>query len=101
MRTLVNDITNGAGRCDAASLNASLSTWNWDGDVRVISNNTPGYCSNYNNNAYTDLQGVAPRYVGVPERGGYWVDPSNYEQALREYNERIAREDEQRDRESM
>lgn len=99
MRTLVNDISNGAGRCDAASLNASLMVWNWDDDYRVIRNVMPSYCTAYNNNAYTDLQGVVARYVGTPERGGYWVEPANYEQALREYNERIAREDEQRRRE--
>lgn len=99
MRTLVNDISNGAGRCDAASLNASLMVWNWDDDYRVIRNTMPSYCTAYNNNAYTDLQGVVARYVGTPERGGYWVEPANYERALREYNERIAREDEQRRRE--
>jgi len=60
----------------------------------------PSYCTAYNNNAYTDLKGVAARYVGTPERGGFWVDPANYEQALREYNERIAREDEERRRNS-
>lgn len=100
MRQLVNDISNGAGRCDAASLNVSLMVWNWDSDVRIVSNAMPSYCTAYNNNAYTDLKGVAARYVGTPERGGFWVDPANYEQALREYNERIAREDEERRRNS-
>jgi len=32
----------------------------------------------------------------VPERGGYWVDPAQYQQALAEYNARIAAEDAQR-----
>jgi len=98
MRQLVNDISNGAGRCDAASLNASSSFWNSNSDARVINNQMPSYCTAYNNNAYADLAGVAARYVGTPERGGYWVDPANYEKALREYNERIAREDAERPR---
>lgn len=96
MRTLVNDIANGAGRCDAASLNASNMVWRWDDGDRIIRNTAPRHCAAYQNNPYTDLTVAVARYVGVPERGGRWVDGANYEQALREYNERIAREDAQR-----
>lgn len=93
MQRLVNDIANGAGRCDAASLNASNMAWRWSDDARVIGNTAPGHCASYHGNPYTDLGSTAARYVGTPERGGYWVDAINYEQALREYNERLARED--------
>lgn len=96
MRNLVNDIANGAGRCDAASLNASSMRWNDDRGVRVIRNVAPGHCAAYQGNAYTDLDSVAARYVGTPENGGYWVDGENYERALAEYNARLAREEEQR-----
>lgn len=96
MRTLVNDIANGAGRCDAASLNASNMVWRRDDGDRIIRNTAPRHCEAYQNNPYTDLTVTAARYVGVPERGGRWVDGANYEQALREYNDRIAREDAQR-----
>lgn len=96
MRALVNDIANGAGRCDAASLNASNMIWNGNDGVRVIRNVAPGHCTAYHNNAYTDLAGTAARYVGTPERGGFWVEAANYEQALRDYNARIAREDQER-----
>jgi hypothetical protein len=95
MRSLVNSIRDGAGRCDATSLNAFATTLGSNSDTRVISNILPSYCNAYTNNSYTDLQGAAARYVGVPERGGFWVEPAGYEKALREYNERIVREDEQ------
>ena len=40
----------------------------------------PDYCTAYTTNAYTDLKSIKPVYVGVPERGGYWVDPAQYQQ---------------------
>ncbi len=101
MVALVDAITNGAGRCDYASLNSTLRVWNWNGDSgeTYISNSLPSYCTAYNNNAYTDIK--APRYVGVPERGGFWVEADKYDAALAEYNERIRREDEERRRQQM
>lgn len=92
MVALVDAISNGAGRCDYASLNSTLRVWNWryDRAETYIKNTLPSYCSSYSNNAYTDLE--APRYVGVPERGGHWVQAKNYESALAEYNKRIAAE---------
>ena len=60
----------------------------------------PSYCAAYTNHAYTDLQDK-PRYVGIPERGGHWVEADKYEKALAEYNERIRREDEERQRQEM
>ncbi|MCF3643137.1 conjugal transfer protein TrbM [Rhizobium sp. TRM95111] len=94
MRALVNDIANGAGRCDAASLNASTMVWRGrfdDSGNRYISNRLPSHCSNYANNAYTDVP--LARYVGDPERGGYWVEASRYEEAFAEYNRLLAEQD--------
>ena len=93
MSTLVNDIGNGAGRCDAASMNAAGMSWTGDSGPSYISNAMPSYCTSYTANAYTDLKTAAASYVGVPERGGYWVDAANYEKALADYNTRIAAED--------
>lgn len=96
MNALVNAMGNGAGRCDANSLNATLRTWGNDDDNRVnVSNIMPSYCAAYTNHAYTDLNSLKPVYVGEPKRGGYWVEAEQYPQALAEYNARIAREDAQ------
>jgi len=101
MQSLVNAIVNGAGRCDAASLNASLRVWN-DNEYNYdpskpqtyIRNTMPSHCSAYGRNAYTDQSNpVTARYVGTPERGGFWADAANYNTALAEYNARIAAED--------
>lgn len=95
MIALVDAISNGAGRCDYASLNATLRVWNWNrksgGAKTYIRNSLPSYCSAYNGNAYTDI--AAPRYVGIPTRGGHWVEARNYEAALAEYNKRLTSED--------
>jgi len=96
MRSLVNAMANGAGRCDAASLNVTLLVWNsWDADGgRVLINNQmPGYCAAYTGHQYTDLGDLTPRYVGTPERGGYWVDARDQDAAVARYNDRIAAED--------
>ena len=58
MRSLVNAMANGAGRCDAASLNVTLLVWNsWDADGGkvLINNPMPGYCVAYTGHQYTDL----------------------------------------------
>ena len=99
MRALVDAMANGAGRCDAASLNVTLRVWNhWDADGgRVLINNQmPGYCVAYTGHQYTDLGDLAPRYVGTPERGGYWVDARDHNAAVARYNDRIAAEDSRR-----
>lgn len=93
MVALVDAITNGAGRCDYAALNSNLMVWSGGEDGRrYISNALPSYCTAYNGNAYTDIK--APRYVGIPERGGFWVEADKYDAALVEYNARIKAEDE-------
>lgn len=94
MSSLVNAMANGAGRCDATSLNSSLRSWNGDDNNYVyISNQIPGYCAAYVNHTYTNLGDVEPKYVGAQERGGYWVESRDYAPALAEYNARIAAED--------
>jgi hypothetical protein len=94
MSSLVNAMANGAGRCDAASLNSTLRSWNFDDSNYVyISNQIPGYCAAYTTHSYTNLGDIAPKYVGAPERGGYWVEAQNYATAIAEYNARIAAED--------
>ena len=99
MRSLVSAMANGAGRCDASSLNVTQRVWNnWDADGgRVfINNQMPDYCVAYTGHQYTDLGDLAPRYVGTPERGGYWVDARDYGAAVARYNDRIAAEDSRR-----
>ncbi len=84
MPSLINDIANGAGRCDTDYLNRYLArqemktvcTGDWAGDcqnvqITVISNVKPAWCKNYESNALTDIQGA--QYVGTPEEGGYWA----------------------------
>jgi len=101
MQSLVNAIVNGAGRCDAAALNASLRVWshdrynyNDDKPRTYIRNTMPRHCAAYTGNAYTDKTNlVTARYVGTPERAGFWVDAANYDTALAAYKARIAAED--------
>lgn len=89
MQALVSDISNGAGRCDAASLNAGAASWSGNGTTGTM----PSYCTSYAQNSYTDLKKTVPLYVGIPARGGYWVESPQYAQALKDYTARIAAED--------
>ena len=101
MRSLVSAMANGAGRCDAASLNMTLRVWNngdADGGRVFINNQMPDYCAAYTGHQYTNLGDLSPRYVGTPERGGYWVDARDYIAASARYNDRIAAEDSRRRR---
>ncbi|MCS4511836.1 TrbM/KikA/MpfK family conjugal transfer protein [Xylophilus ampelinus] len=103
MQSLVSAISQGAGRCDAQSLNSTMRVWTGGDDGRTyISNQMPDFCAAYTGHAYTDFtnSGTLPRYVGTTERGGYWVEARDYDRALAEYNERIRREDEERRRQS-
>ncbi|MGC1953032.1 MAG: TrbM/KikA/MpfK family conjugal transfer protein, partial [Gammaproteobacteria bacterium] len=92
---VVSAIPRGAGRCDAASLNPTLVIWHrWNKGHFVISDQLPADCSAYVRHAYTDFTTTTlPRYVGTPERGGYWVEARDYDRALVEYNARIQAED--------
>ncbi len=93
MASLISAQVNGAGRCDARSLNVSLVMWrsSWDGGERYISNRMPDYCAVYTGHAYTDFEssGTMPRYVGTQENGGFWAEAKDYERALAEYNTRL------------
>jgi hypothetical protein len=83
MAPLKQALVNGAGRCDAPSLNAS----NWAGDGEgggVVMDRMPDYCSAMASNAYV-ASAVLPRYIGTPDRGGYWVEAKDYEAALLSY----------------
>ncbi|VTU46195.1 conjugal transfer protein TrbM (plasmid) [Variovorax sp. SRS16] len=97
MQSFVASIANGAGRCDAASINQAnreTSPVEVGDGVRIsISNVLPSYCDAYMNHAYTGGTIALPRYVGRQDRGGYWVEAAQYEQALSEYNHRIRQED--------
>lgn len=90
MQSIVSAIANaasGGNRCDAASLNQTLRVWNGvgDGGYESISNQCPDYCANQVDKI------MLPKYVGTPESGGYWVEASEYEQAVAEYQARIKR----------
>ena len=69
MKSLVNAIAYGAGRCDAASLNATLIAYT-NGLQGCIQGTKPAYCSDYEGHEYTDLHhGV--HYV-VTQSQTYW-----------------------------
>ena len=94
MRTLVDAMANGAGRCDADSLNATLgSIQGIHQRVRTTSNVMPAHCTAYASHPYTQLSSYTARYVGLPERGGMWVEPEQYENAQAAYTARVAAED--------
>jgi hypothetical protein len=84
LQALVNDIANGAGQCDATSLNAGMMIGNETGSTR-ISNQLPVQCVSYFSNGYTDFKDVIPKYVGTPERKGFWVEAAQYDVALAQY----------------
>lgn len=94
MRTLVDAMANGAGRCDANSLNAALgSVHGLNQRVRTTSNVMPAHCTTFASHPYTQMSPYTARYVGVPERGGMWVEPEQYEKAQAAYTARVAAED--------
>jgi TrbM len=92
MSSLVEAMANGAGRCDAATLNQTLRTWTGIDGEYEISNQMPSYCSAYYGHEYaSDMNASLPRYIdkyvtrtyvdseGVTQYeydGGYWVDGS-------------------------
>lgn len=96
MSALVNSLTNGAGRCDANTLNAVLrQSSGGEFEQVTISNQMPGYCSLYFQHEYTNFRStdVIPKYVGIPLRGGFWVETANFERALSQYQQKIEAED--------
>lgn len=91
MRALVDAMANGAGRCDANSLNATLGSIHKG--VRTTSNVMPAHCTAYASHPYAQLSSYTARYVGVPERGGMWVEPEQFDKAQVAYDARVASED--------
>ncbi|HET9239194.1 MAG TPA: TrbM/KikA/MpfK family conjugal transfer protein [Oligoflexus sp.] len=85
MASLVDSITNGTDRCDYAALNANLIVWKEGAEAqdRYIRGELPGYCRSY----YETTNIKPPRYVGTPERGGFWVEADRYAAAEAEYND--------------
>ncbi len=101
MSALVNSLTHGAGRCDANTLNAVLrQSSGGEFEKITISNQMPGYCSVYFQHEYTNFRttDVIPKYVGIPQRGGFWVEAENFEQAESLYKQRIQAEDRAREK---
>ena len=86
----------GAGPCDPASLNMALQTYRYNGDggsQNFISNVLPSVCKAYTQNVYTDQASLGVRYVGTPERGGYWVEAGKYDAAQAAWVVKVAAED--------
>lgn len=97
MKALSHALANGSGRCDAASFNAIATGYGGGDDSRTyISNAMPAYCTSLFSNKYVKLTDTLPVYVGNQEDGGYWVEPSQYNQALADYTSKIAARDAQR-----
>jgi len=98
LSSLAHALSQGAGRCDAKSLNRTLS-YAVDTDSRpYIGNQLPGYCQAMFGTPYTaDLAAAAPVYIGTPQDHGYWVEPENYERELRRYEEQLERDKQQMD----
>jgi|WetSurMetagenome_2_1015567.scaffolds.fasta_scaffold232053_3 hypothetical protein len=87
MAALTQAIANGAGRCDATSLNQELATTSCNGDncTTTISASMPSYCSAYLTNSYTQLSSITPTYYMPPpvqncdsDNGCYMVQPPGY-----------------------
>lgn len=92
MSDLVRAISQGAGRCDAVSLNSGLGVWRGttDDGYPIISNKRPGYCNAYSSHEYTAFDDDLPRYVGTPEERGYWVEAKDYDRELAKYEKELA-----------
>lgn len=85
MDALIKGIVNGAGACDAATLNSTLSMWTEDSSSPVISSAMPDYCVAYYTHPYTNLANSLPMYAG-----DRWVEASDYPAAMAEYSARRA-----------
>lgn len=97
MKSLIPAIVNGAGRCDAATLNQTTVA-NYSNDSNgnqhfYIPNAMPAYCTAYTQHPYADLKITLPLYVGTPDRDGYWVERAQYAKAVDAYAIQIAAQD--------
>jgi hypothetical protein len=87
---MIGTIVASAGNCDAQGLNATLRQSGFQEDAQpTISNSMPQVCQDF-----MRLQGLSdsdkPKYVGTPENGGYWVEAAAYDQALKQYQAKLA-----------
>lgn len=93
MPQFVEDIVNGAGRCDAEYLNRTQRVQlqrkvctGWGGGdageschtetYTAVKNSLPNYCVAYWGNNYTDLD--IAKYIGTVEQEGKWVSNKDY-----------------------
>jgi TrbM len=91
-QAIINTVTMG-DQCVPDAMNANVyNLGTMDSPMMVVSNQMPSSCP-----SFYQLQGRAannyPMYVGLPERGGFWVDATGYQAALDAYNARVAAED--------
>lgn len=96
MRSLVSALAQGAGRCDAKTLNRLLRHDRGPGGDygttgSAISDKLPNYCSAQATHAYSALRDTLPKYVGKPEADGFWADARDYPAALARYEREQAR----------
>lgn len=105
MPQLLSAIAAGAGRCDAKFLNQynrqtiTVVTYERvagepfpirkEEKINIISSKKPNYCGAYENHEFTD--NVTAKYVGDERNNGFWVEPADYERALREYQDNLQR----------
>jgi hypothetical protein len=80
MSSLKNAIINGAGRCDAASLNQESYVGGDDASPGYVSNQMPSYCTNLYSGAYAQSHS-SPKYLGEPQSGGHWVEAKDFNAA--------------------
>jgi hypothetical protein len=96
MESLISAMGAGAGSCDPVSLNAALQSY-WesnDGSSRTfISNELPAVCRAYTQSAYIDQATLGVRYVGTPDRGGYWIEAGKWDTAQTAWFAKVAAED--------
>lgn len=90
MQRLIDAMARGAGRCDAATLNATLRyDMGPGGDYgttgSAIADRMPTYCAAYIQHEYVRITDELPRYVGTPEEDGFWVEANRYDAALARY----------------
>lgn len=82
MSSYANALARGINRCDAAELNHDLRAnyGSADGaDQIIVRDELPGYCQALFNHQF--VVASPPRYVGIPEYGGYWVEAEDYDEA--------------------
>lgn len=96
MTNLAVAIVNGSLGCDSATLNRVLRAviGGCGGDCGTlgkveISNSMPGYCSAYYNNPYIQGGISRPVYVGTPQTGGFWTDPTDLQAAQAQYQAKL------------